>query len=206
MLLKRITLLFLFGMITISLISCGSSGTQVVGTWKNDQVQFGKIKKVLIVGIIKDPWVRKIYEGDLKKEFLNNGILAVSSLEIVSPDEKITKENFELYFKSYNFDAVIASRVVAVDKTKSRVYNYTPVYGYHGFYGSYYSMYSYAYNPGYAVELTNVNIETNLFETKGGNMIWSALSESFDARKSSDIIDPLTQLIVDELAADGFID
>ncbi|MCK5087885.1 MAG: hypothetical protein KAQ90_10210 [Melioribacteraceae bacterium] len=203
---KRITLLFLFGLMIVSLISCGTGGTQVVGTWKNDQVEFGTIKKVLIVGIIKDPWIRKMYESAVKEELLNHHVEAVSSLEIVSPDEKITKENFELYFQSYNFDSVIASRVVAEDKVKTRVYNYTPVYGYHGFYNSYYSMYSYAYNPGYAVESTNRSIETNLFETKGGNMIWSTLSESFDAQKASDIIGPLSQLILDELDDSGFIE
>jgi len=187
------------------LISC-SSGSKVLGTWKNDQITISKIDKILLVGVAKDPWVRKMFEGELKEEFSDYNVNAVSSLEIVSPDEKITKENFELYFGNHNFDAVLVTRVVAENIEKSQVYNYTPNYGYYGFYGYYYSAYSYAYNPGYTVSQTNVNLETNVYDIKSMELAWSAMSESFDVKKASDLIDPIVQMIVDEMQSDGLIE
>ncbi|NOX64267.1 MAG: hypothetical protein GXO85_00365 [Chlorobi bacterium] len=199
-------LLFTFIAVSSTLfVSCGG-GTEVIGTWKNDQIHISKIKKILLIGVAKDPWIRKMFEGDLKKELSDYGVDAVSSLEIVSPDEKITKENFELYFGKENFDAVLVTRVVAENVSKTRVYNYTPSYGYYGFYGYYYSAYSYAYNPGYTVEETSVNLETNVYDIKSMQLAWSALSESFNVQKASDVIKPVIHMIVDEMQADGLIE
>lgn len=204
---KKIKII-LFAFIAVSnilFVSCGG-GTEVIGTWKNDQIHIGKIKKILLIGVAKDPWIRKMFEGDLKEEFSDYNVDAVSSLEIVSPDEKITKENFELYFGKENFDAVLVTRVVAENVSKTRVYNYTPSYGYYGFYGYYSSAYSYAYNPGYMVEEKSVNLETNVYDIKSMQLAWSALSESFNVRKASDVVDPLIHMIVDEMKDDGLID
>jgi len=188
-------------------ISCGG-GTKVLGTWKNDQITINKIDKILLIGVAKDPWVRKMFESELKEEFLDYGVEAVSSLEIVSPDEKITKENFEIYFGKENFDAALVTHVVAENIERTRVYNYTPSYGYYGFYGYYNSVYTYAYNPspGYIVEQKNVNLETNVFDINSKELAWSAISETFDARRASDVIDPVVQIIVDEMQSDGLID
>jgi len=204
---KKIRIL-IFGLVALSnlmFISCGGS-TEVINTWKNDKVQIGKIHKILLIGVAKDPWIRKMFEGKLKNEFADYGVEAVSSLEIVSPDEKITKENFELYFGKENFDAVLVTRVVAENIEKTRVYNYTPSYGYYGFYGYYYSAYNYAYNPGYTVEEKSVNLETNVYDIKSMQLAWSALSESFNVKKASDVIDPLVHMIVDEMQSDGLIE
>jgi hypothetical protein len=204
---KKIRIL-IFGLVALSnlmFISCGGS-TEVINTWKNDKVQIGKIHKILLIGVAKDPWIRKMFEGELKNEFADYGVEAVSSLEIVSPDEKITKENFELYFGKENFDAVLVTRVVAENIEKTRVYNYTPSYGYYGFYGYYYSAYNYAYNPGYTVEEKSVNLETNVYDIKSMQLAWSALSESFNVKKASDVIDPLVHMIVDEMQSDGLIE
>jgi len=201
----KITLFILILLSSFMFLSCGG-GTKVLGTWKNDQIVINKIDKILLIGVAKDPWVRKMFEGELKEEFADYNVEAVSSLEIVSPDEKITKENFDLYFGKHNFSAVLVTRVVAENIEKTQVYNYTPNYGYYGFYGYYYSAYSYAYNPGYTAAQTNVNLETNVFDIESMQLAWSAMSESFDVKKASDVIDPIVHLIVDEMQADGLIE
>ncbi len=204
---KRILLLATFLISGILFVSC-SSGTKIIATWKNDQVKMGKIKKILLIGVAKDPWVRKMYEGELKEEFTDYNIEAISSLEIVSPDEKITKENFELYFGNKGFDAVLVTRVVAENIEKTQVYNYTPtngLYGGYGFYGYYNYSYAYLNTPGYMIETTNVNLETNIFDVKSKQMAWSTISESFDVKKASDVIGPIVQLVVTKMANDGLI-
>ncbi len=203
---SRIILFVLIILSSTFFISCGG-GTKVLGTWKNDKVAINKIDKILVIGIAKDPWVRKMFESELKEEFADYGVEAVSSLEIVSPDEKITKENFEIYFGKENFDAALVTHVVAENIERTRVYNYTPSYGYSGFYGYYGSVYTYAYtpSPGYIVEQKNVNLETNVFEINSKELAWSAISETFDAKRASDIIDPVVQIIVEEMQSDGLI-
>lgn len=202
---KQKLLLILIFTSSLMFFSC-SGGTKVIGTWKNDQITMGKINKILLIGVAKDPWVRKMFEAELKEEFADYDVEAVSSLEIVTPDEKITKENYELYFGSQNFDAVLVTRVVAQNTERTTVYNnYAPVYGYYGFYGYYNTAYTYAYNPGYVVEQTNVNLETNVFDTKSMQLAWSAISETFDAKKASEIIDPVVHVIVREMQSDGLV-
>ncbi len=198
---KRFLLLAIFLISGILFSSC-SSGTKVIATWKNEQIRMRSIEKILIIGVAKDPWVRKMYEGELKRELEEYNVEAVSSLEIVSPDEKITKENFDLYFEKEYFDAVIITRVVAENIKKETVYNYTPSYGLYGGYGFYgYYNYSVGYmnSPGYLVETRNVNLETNVFDIRTKQMAWSTISESFDVKKASDVIEPVVQLIVEAM-------
>jgi len=198
---KRLLLLAIFLISGILFTSC-SSGTKVIATWKNEQIRMRSIEKILIIGVAKDPWVRKMYEGELKRELEEYNVEAVSSLEIVSPDEKITKENFDLYFEKEYFDAVIITRVVAENIKKETVYNYTPSYGLYGGYGFYgYYNYSVGYmnSPGYLVETRNVNLETNVFDVRTKQMAWSTISESFDVEKASDVIEPVVQLIVEAM-------
>lgn len=205
---KRLLLLAIFLITGILFTSCGS-GTKIIATWENDQVKIGKIDKILLIGVSKDPWVRKMFEGELKEEFTANNVEAISSLEIVSPDEKITKENFDLYFGDKEFDAVLITRIVASNIEKERVYNYTPSYGLYGGYGFYgYYSYSHAYmnTPGYLVETKTVNLETNIFDIKSKQMAWSTVSESFDVKKASDVIDPIVHLIVDTMVSNRLID
>jgi hypothetical protein len=45
-----------------------------------------------------------------------------------------------------------------------------------------------------------------VFDVKSKQMAWSTISESFDVKKASDIINPIVQLIVDGMATDGLID
>ncbi len=201
MYIKRLLLLAIFLITGVLFTSC-SSGTKVIATWKNEQIRMRSIEKILIIGVAKDPWVRKMFEGELKEELEDYNVEAVSSLEIVSPDEKITKENFDLYFEKEWFDAVIVTRMVAENINKETVYNYTPSYGLYGGYGFYgYYNYSVGYmnSPGYLVETKNVNLETNVFDVRTKQMAWSTISESFDVEKASDVIDPLVQLIVEAM-------
>ncbi len=204
---KRLLLLAIFLISGILFTSC-SSGTKVIARWKNEQIRMRTIEKILIIGVAKDPWVRKMFEGELKEEFEDYNVEAVSSLEIVSPDEKITKENFDLYFEKEWFDAVIVTRMVAENINKETVYNYTPSYGLYGGYGFYgYYNYSVGYmnSPGYLVETRNVNLETSVFDVRTKQMGWSTISESFDVKKASDVIDPLVQLIVEAMDDDDLI-
>ena len=204
---KRLLLLTIFLISRILFTFCGG-GTKIIATWKNDQVPMGKIDKILLIGVAKDPWVRKMFEGELKEEFNDYNVEAISSLEIVSPDEDITKENFDLYFGNKGFDAVLVTRMVAENIQKETVYNYTPSYGMYGGYGFHgYYNYSYGYmnSPGYLVETVNVNLETTIFEVKSKQMAWSTISESFDVQKASDVIDPIVQLIVQTMADDDLI-
>lgn len=206
MMIKKLLVLVVIITFAFIFTACGS-GTKVLATWKNDQVKIDKINKILIIGIAKDPWVRKMYEGELKEEFAQYNVEAISSLEIVSPDEKISKENFDLYFGNKGFDAVIVTRTVAENIQKDQVYNYTPTHGLYGGYGFYgYYSYSYLNTPGYTIETRNLNIETNIFDVKSKEMVWSTISESFDVKKASDVIDPIVQLIVDKMAEDGFFE
>jgi len=201
MYIKRLLLLAIFLISGILFTSC-SSGTKVIATWKNEQVRMRSIEKILVIGIAKDPWVRKMFEGELKEEFEDYNVEAISSLEIVSPDEKITKENFDLYFEKEYFDAVIITRVVAENINKETVYNYTPSYGLYGGYGFHgYYNYSVGYmnSPGYLIETKNVNLETNVFDVRTKQMVWSTISESFDVKKASDVIGPLVQLVVEAM-------
>ena len=48
-------------------------------------------------------------------------------------------------------------------------------------------------------------MDTKLFETKEGKLVWSATSESYEPKSTSDVIKLTSLIVVDELFQEGFI-
>lgn len=204
---KKIIILLLVSASIISLFTSCASSTKMAGSWQNEEYN-GKINKVLVLALAKQDWNRKAFEYTLRDEFKDYGLEAMATLDVITVDHKIEKETFAKYFKDKDIDAVTVSRVIGVDEKETQVYNsmYTIPYGYYnGFSTFYFNVYDYVYNPGYKITSETVRIETNLYDAKNGNLIWSGISESLDPDDIFDLIDNVSKLIVKEFDSLGYI-
>ena len=48
-------------------------------------------------------------------------------------------------------------------------------------------------------------MDIKLFETKEGKLVWSATSESYEPKSTSDVIKLVSLMVVDDLYQEGFI-
>jgi hypothetical protein len=191
------------------LFAC-SGGTKVERYWEDENYQKGNISKVLVVALHNKTWGRKAFEFTMKKALEDRGIEAIASIEVMPEDKQIDKGTFEKYFANQNIDAVLTSRLISADEKTENVYNYT-AYGipypsyYGGFYGFYMTTYSIVYSPGYTVSQLQVNLETNLYDTKDGKLVWGAVSETFEPEDALDFIRSASSEIARELDDEGFL-
>jgi len=188
---------------------CGSTQTEIIGEWSEDEYKTGSIGKILVLGIVdqKKPLLKRRFEDGLVEAFKSGGVDAVASMDYMPYDELIDSTSFEKYFNDLELDAVIVSRLVGVDKERKAVTGYAyviPYNSYYGFYGHYYAAVQYANTSGYLSKNVVVVLETNLYETKNKKLIWSGISETIDPVKPSDVIRSFGNTLVSTLSRKGY--
>ncbi len=206
-----IRFLLLFSVISISVIinSCGGAKTDIIGEWQEENYQKGNIEKVLVLGIVskEKPLLRRNFEDGMTQAFQDGGINATPSMDHMPYEEVVDSTSFEKYFKDLDIDAVVVSRLVAMDQTRDYKagYLYTiPLSSYYGFYGYYYSGIAYANSTGYMSKNVVVVLETNIYETTNKKIIWSGISETVDPDKASDVINSFGDELVAKLKGEGY--
>lgn len=206
---KILRILILLVFFTTLFISCSSTKTEIIGEWQNDSYQKGNIEKVLVLGIVnkEKPLLRRNFEDGMAKAFNDGGISATPSMDHMPYDVAIDSTAFEKYFKELDVDAVVVSRLVAVDANRDfkAGYLYTiPYNSYYGFYGYYYAGISYANSSGYLSQNVVVVLETNVYETTDKKLIWSGVSETVEPDKASDVINSFSDELVRKLKSEGY--
>jgi hypothetical protein len=202
-------LILLFAFLTTIFISCSSTKTDIIGEWQDDAYPKGNIQKVLVLGIVnkEKPLLRRNFEDGMAKAFNDGGITAVVSMDHMPYDVAIDSTTFEKYFIELNLDAVVVSRLVAMDASRDYTagYLYTiPFNSYYGFYGYYYAGVTMANSSGYLSKDVVVVLETNIYETTNKKLIWSGVSETIQPDKASDVINSFSDLLVSKLKSQGY--
>lgn len=203
---------FLFtstAILLIAIAGCSGAKTDIIGEWQPDNYQKGTISNVLVLGIFaKDkPLLRRNFEDGISNAFKKDGINATPSMDHMPYDATVDSTTFEEYFKDLKVDAVVVSRLKAIDQKRDYQsgYLYTvPFSYYYGFYSFYYAGIAYANSSGYLSQDVVVVLETNIYETTNKQLIWSGISETVDPSKASDVINSFGDALVAKLKKEGY--
>lgn len=215
---KLLKYLSFFTCITL-LVACTSTKTTLDITWDDKNYDAAQIQKILIIGLSDDEVVRRAFEEGMKKELLKTGVAVIAGINDLSDSDRKNLKALKKHFKNQGVDAVLVSRLVAVDHKSQYIpgrYDYMRTdsgfngpygsYGYYGnFYGYYYPSYREVYTPGYLKTTEIVRIETNVYETQQNKLIWSAVSKTFDPDSTTDTLNSLNKAISAKLVEDGFL-
>jgi len=198
-----------FSIILLLTVGCSGAKTDIIGEWQPDNYQKGSISNVLVVGIFaKDkPLLRRNFEDGITAAFKSDDINATPSMNHMPYDVTVDSTTFEKYFKDLNIDAVVVSRLVAIDQKRDYQsgYLYTIPYGYYyGFYSFFYAGIAYANSSGTLSQDVVVVLETNIYETSDEKLIWSGISETVDPNKASDVINSFGDALVSKLKKEGY--
>jgi len=197
-------LLFFSVFFTIAIITSCSSSTQLQNIWKNESYQKEGFKKILVFGMAGKEWKKKVYENEFGTVLKKYNVETVIAWQVLPKGEQLTVETFEKYFKDQDIDAVLVTMETG-ESTVETMYSGGTSYVAMGFNGFYVSTSPIYQVPGYLSEEKIVYMDTKLFETKEGKLVWSATSESYEPKSTSDVIKLTSLMVVDELYQEGFI-
>jgi len=165
-------------LVVVSFLFCASCSTTTMGTvWADKNYQGGKIKKIFVIGVSKDPTVRRVFEDEFVNQLKSLGTDAVPSYSLIPSEEMIDRPTVESKMKEVGADGVIVTTLVDKKTQKVQSSTYSTNRGYYGYYSrSYNSQVVRQRTTSYEYEV--FNLETNLYEIRNQKMIWSSLSDT----------------------------
>ena len=185
----------------IAMLSACAPPHIAMGSWK-DPAYHKKITKIFVIGVTQREEIRRAFEADVVARLLRKEINAVGSADLVPLDKGIAKERVKAQVKAAiagkGFDAVLVSRLIGVDKTTTYVPPSATME--YSFTRDVMTAYSVAFTPGQLIQDTVVSIETNLYDTATEHLVWSMRSKSFNPTDAAEVINPLADAIVKDLA------
>lgn len=193
----------------ISLLFSGCSTTKLVTSWSDPNFNELPIQKILIVGVIKNDINRRAYETHFAEQLEEEGIVGIAAHLVISDSDAYSERAIRSAVNNVGADAAIIARLVSVEKNQRYVpptYEYEPVFGYgKGFYSYYGMSHRYISTPGYTATDTIVKLETVVFSTRSGNMIWAGATRSFNPTSPTSVIKENTEIIIKDMRKSGLI-
>lgn len=202
-------------LVFVTVAACAAllaASTKLVMSWKNPGYTAPNFHRMLVLGMSDKTEIRADFEDALSSRIARPGIETIPGNQILLRPEGATVnlDYIKSQVRSNQIDCVIVSRLVKVDKNIKYVpgQTYYLPYPYYGsFYGYYGAIYQQVYTPGYLREEKKVRIETNLYSTSGpqGELVWTAISDTFDPASAKKAIDGVVKLVVKELEKEKVI-
>lgn len=181
------------------LASCAP--TKLTGVWKNKAYTGGSLKSVMVVGVVKNPRNRRLFEQFFAEQFKNNGVEAFSSSDVILAGKELNKDTIKSLAEKLGADAVLVTHLEAVEEKGE----YIPD-AYKQNLGRHYSrVYGHVHEPGYYVTHQYVRLENNLYEIKTEKLIWSSSSETINPESANEVIESLCKVVMKSLRDNGLI-
>ena len=177
------------------MVSC--AGTDLTETQVDDAYKGKPVSDILIIAVTGNEHNRRSYERKFVANLKSVGVEAVASEKSISMpgDLKIKKETILSAVDQYKNDAVIITQLVG--KETKDVYQRGGVtrYGYFG----------YTRNPGYSNTTRKVRLETNLYDAKTGELIWSGISKTLSKDSTDRIMNDVIKTVIANLKKNKLI-
>ena len=167
----------LFGALSILIFffitSCAS--TKVTGEWKDPNLTAKQFKKIMVMGVAKQPQDRKSYEDEFVRQLEAKGVVAVSSHTLIQHENMWDKETIVQTVKSMEFDGVIITQVQSSKERHKYQSHNSNMYDY---YNRSYAIAPY-YRRGDTTYQQQFGFESNLYDAKTEELVFSLSSDTY---------------------------
>jgi hypothetical protein len=190
-----------------ALLLAACSTTKVLNVWQDEAFQGERFSKVLVVGVLREPAYRRLFENEMVSALRSTGVGAYASYNVFPDTDKIERGAAVEQIHSLGVDAVLVTRLV--DTRSETVYTpgttyvqRDPIYRRRGWYGYYGGSYTVIHTPGYATEFNISTAETNVFEVSSEQPVWTVLTETSETSVTR-AIGSYVKAIADSLRSSG---
>ncbi|GMR05733.1 MAG: hypothetical protein BMS9Abin25_0308 [Gammaproteobacteria bacterium] len=203
-------ILFLSLIIVFSFLLSACSTTSLVTRWSDPDFKGPVLKKILVIGIIKDDIKRRSFEEEFARLITTADRSGVASYTVLPDLESADrKEDVLAAVEKTGADGVLVVTLQGVSKEKRDVppsIDYVPTIGFgYGMYGYYGASHAAVYRPGYTVTDTVVRLDTKLFNAATKKMIWAGKTESFNPASAQIVVNELAKLLMTDMKKSGMV-
>jgi hypothetical protein len=187
--------------IAVAFVLAGCAATKIVAEWNNPDYVSPRFKKILVIGVSKQPSIRRTFEEEFVNKLKASGVDAAPSYLYISEDGQVDEARLNEAVKKANADAVIITRLVRVEK-KTEVspgfYQPAPAVGY-GFYRGYSTAWLGYYEPPRIYQYDVYISETSLYDVTKNQLVWTGTAETTDPGDIGNEIKRYVDIVVDAL-------
>ena len=192
----------------ILLNSCAS--TDHVRDWSSGEDYQRDFKKVLVMGLVNKVSLRNDVEYEVTEAAHKAGLKATNSMAMFPPElgkPFDDTERVKVRLQEAGFDGIITVAIIDVSAERyvKPETKYVPLVYYDRFTNYYYRTEALVYKPGYFSLQSRYFLETNLYELKGGTLVWSGRSFAFDAQELERTLPSYAKKLFKELLKNGII-
>jgi hypothetical protein len=184
----------------LSLYACAT--TKPVSEWR-DEAYSGPIDSVLIIAAIKRSTQRRVYEDLFAETLVSYEVEAIPGYTLMTSELELSRETVEAAVRGRAIDAVLVTRLLGVENVDSYEPPVTRVH-----YRSYNRYYQHAITestPGYYRRFRVLTLETNLYDTATGKLVWTMQSEAIEPSTPRPVIEDQIALTIERLSAQGLL-
>lgn len=190
-----------------TLTGCVSS--RITSQWKSPEHPAVTARRVLVMAIVRrdDRSVRETMERHLTDDLRARGFEAESSWDVYGPKafDRMSEEEALAGLRTNGYDAVLT--IVLLNKDRERSYYpgnfyFSPfIYYYNNFWGYQMMMMNRVYQPGYYVTSTRYFWESNLYDMRNQQLVYSVQTRTFDPSSSESMAHEYGRMIAGQMCA-----
>lgn len=195
-------------MCSITLASVTLAGTIFVRRWKNTEGPPPTLQKILILALTENYIIRQHFEDEMEVQLAKAGAEGIKSHMVMPSRNETSEEEILQRIRESPLDAVMVVRPIEVrtetEETPGSL-AYVPSPMYYSFGPYWHWAYRSTYTPGYMKESTIAQVETNVYNSKTEELIWSGVSDTILQKDMEKDAKNLAKALVKQLKKDGFL-
>jgi hypothetical protein len=167
--------------------------------WRDQSYSGGAFDNILIVGISNQVTTRRTFENTFVDRLAEDKINATASFALMPAETRPSAESIKAIISDIKFDAVLVTHMVGVKETETYHPGIYLMDTNRGFYDYYDYVGGYVYEPGYYTKNKLVKLETNLYDAKTEQIVWSMQSDTINPNSDKDLIDAKIKTVTKRL-------
>ena len=186
-------------------VSSGCASTKIVNEWREPDYIPPPFKKVVVLGIAKDPILRRSFEDEFVAQLRASGMEAVPSYQFMPGDGRASEARLLKAVKQTGADAAIMTRLVRVERRAQITPGYYNAYPVYGFYRWYSSAWTGFYEPPRVYNYDVYTSETSLYDLNRDRMVWGGTVQTTDPGDIRKEIKNYVHIVIAALKENGLL-
>jgi hypothetical protein len=173
----------IFGRVLLFIaLSCcaGCASSKIVNEWRERDYVPPTFKKVVVLGVSKDPVLRRSFEDEFVAQLRSSGIDSIPSYQVMPEQGQVPESRLLQAVKQTGADAAIMTRLVRVERKTQVTPGYYNPYPVHGFYHWYSAGWAGFYEPPRVYNYDVYTSETSLYDLNRDQLVWAGTVQTTD--------------------------
>ncbi len=184
------------------LVTCACASTKMTKAWVYPERGPLQFESVMALVLVQDSLIRRNGEDVLVEQIRQAD--AVASYTFLPESDLADEDKVRAAVVKSGVEAIIVMRPMYDEQETRYVPGSYPTH-YNSFYGYYGWAYPVVYSPGYFKQDRLVGIETNIYDTADGKLVWSGMSETTNPKDTRKTIADTAKAVRSAMKKHGFI-